>query len=281
MLRPAPTSPARLAPPVTPHLLADLAVAACTARARLPRIPEAGTPHDSGDPAAELRSIPALRPVFTAVAETADGRRLDRHLRAELGRLGEQLPAEAAGHRGELWAVGLLVAGAAATGCRSGYTACAAAATLARMPYEGTPKPVETAGGRARLHFHVPGATGQAGSGFPHVRRVALPALRESRAHGRPEIAARMDALLTLMATLDDTSLLHEGGPAGLLSVQMDARDVVRAGGYGCPAGREALDRLHLRMRDPLLTPRGSHAVLSATLFLDFTFGTDGLTPGP
>ncbi|MGI5472069.1 triphosphoribosyl-dephospho-CoA synthase [Streptomyces sp. CA-132043] len=126
---------------------------------------------------------------------------------------------------------------------------------MARLPYDGAPGPADTPGGRARLHFHVPGATGQAHSGFPHIRRVALPALRESRAHGRPETAARMDALLTLMATLDDTSLLHEGGPAALLSVQMDARDVVRAGGYDSPGGRAALDRLHARMRDSGLTP--------------------------
>ncbi|WP_051871610.1 triphosphoribosyl-dephospho-CoA synthase [Streptomyces sclerotialus] len=279
MLRPAPTSPAHLTPPVTPHLLADLAVAACTARLRLPHIPDVAAPDDP-DGAAEARSLQALRPTFAAIAETADGRPLDRGLRAELGRLGEQARDGAAGHQGELWAVGLLVAGAAATGCRSAYTACAAAATLARLPYDGAPGPADTPGGRARLHFHVPGATGQAESGFPNVRRVALPALRESRAHGRPEVAARMDALLTLMATLDDTSLLHEGGPAALLSVQMDARDVVRAGGYDSPGGRAALDRLHARMRDSGLTPRGSHAVLSAALFLDFTFGTEGMTPG-
>ncbi|WP_052866760.1 triphosphoribosyl-dephospho-CoA synthase [Streptomyces niger] len=279
MLRPAPTSPAHLIPPVTPHLLADLAVAACTARARLPRVPDPAAPDDAEN-GAELRSIEALRPTFAALAEAADGRALDPGLRAELGGLGEQAAAEAAGHRGELWAVGLLVAGAAATGCRSAYTACAAAATLARLPYDGAPGPADTPGGRARLHFRVPGATGQAEAGFPNVRRVALPALRESRAHGRPETAARMDALLTLMATLDDTSLLHEGGPAALLSVQMDARDVVRAGGYDTPGGRAALDRLHARMRDSGLTPRGSHAVLSAALFLDFTFGTEGRTPG-
>ncbi|MFI9029816.1 triphosphoribosyl-dephospho-CoA synthase [Streptomyces sp. NPDC053560] len=279
MLRPAPTSPAHLAPPVTPALLADLAVAACTARARLPRIPDMTAPHDA-DSTAELRSIEALRPTFAALAEAADGRAPDRGLRAELGRLGGHAADGTAAHRGELWSVGLLVAGAAATGCRSAYTACAAAATLARLPYDGTPGPADTPGGRARLHFHVPGATGQAHSGFPHVRRVALPALRESRAHGRPETAARMDALLTLMATLDDTSLLHEGGPAALLSVQMDARDVVRAGGYDSPGGRAALDRLHARMRDSGLTPRGSHAVLSAALFLDFTFGPESPAPG-
>ncbi|POX40079.1 triphosphoribosyl-dephospho-CoA synthase MdcB [Streptomyces sp. Ru73] len=280
MLRPAPTSPAHLTPPVTPHLLADLAVAACTARARLPLIPDVPAPQDP-DGTAALRAVEAVRPTFAAVAEAADGRPLDRALRTELGRLGEAAALDgAAVHRGELWSVGLLVAGAAATGCRSAYTACAAAATLARLPYDGAPGPADTPGGRARLHFHVPGATGQAASGFPHVRRVALPALRESRAHGRPEIAARMDALLTLMATLDDTSLLHEGGPAALLSVQMDAREVVRAGGYDSPGGRAALDRLDARMRDPLLVPRGSRAVLSAALFLDFTFGTEGAAPG-
>lgn len=194
MLRPAPVSPASLTPPVPPHLLADLGLAACTARAR-------------------LRT--------------------------------------------------------------SAYAACAAAATLARLPDDEAPTPGPTPGTRARLHYRVPGATGQARAGLPHVRRVALPALRESRRHGRPETTARMDALLTLLATLDDTALLHAGGPAALLSVQREARDAVTAGGFGSPGGRAAVDRLDSRMRATGLTPRGSTAVLSAALFLDFTFGGD------
>ncbi|MFK8844523.1 triphosphoribosyl-dephospho-CoA synthase [Streptomyces sp. Ac-502] len=233
--------------------------------------PEAG-------PARVARRRAVARP-FASMAEAAMGRPLDRRLREQLGRLGragEQRALEAGagapGKRGALWSVGLLVAGAAATNCRSDVETCEAAATLARLPDGGAPAASRSPGGRARQYYGVPGAVGQARSGFPNVLGVALPALRQSRAAGASEVTARMDALLALLSTLDDTTLLQRGGSQGLLSVQMDARDVLSSGGFGTARGRKAFVRLDARMTRNGLTAGGSAALLSAALFLDFLF---------
>ena len=47
------------------------------------------------------------------------------------------------------------------------------------------------------------------------MRLHALPALRAARRSGSDEGSARLAALLALMAHLDDTCVLHRGGPEG------------------------------------------------------------------
>ncbi|MZE81643.1 2-(5'-triphosphoribosyl)-3'-dephospho CoA synthase, partial [Streptomyces sp. SID5475] len=76
--------------------------------------------------------------------------------------------------------------------------------------------------------------------GLPHVRR-ALDALRIARDTGADESCARLDALLTVMTTLQDTRVLYEAGPHGLRRVQSGARAVLDAGGTATPTGRAAL----------------------------------------
>ena len=113
------------------------------------------------------------------------------------------------------------------------------------------------------------GAAGEAQAGFPHVHRYALPALRAARRCGADEGSARLTALLTLMATLDDTCVLHRGGADGLRSLQSGAKAVLDTGGLGTPRGRRhftALDDLCSTRR---LSPGGSGDLLSVTLFLD------------
>ena len=136
-----------------------------------------------------------------------------------------------------------------------------------------TPDPHVTAershGAQVRRRYGVSGATGEAQAGFPHVRLHAVPALRDARRSGADEGSARLAALLALMATLDDTCVLHRGGPGGLRALQSGAQAVLDAGGIGTPEGRRhftALDDLCLTRR---LSPGGSGDLLSAALFLD------------
>jgi triphosphoribosyl-dephospho-CoA synthase len=142
------------------------------------------------------------------------------------------------------------------------------AARLAKIPDPYVTAPTSH-GARARLRYGVSGAAGEAQAGFPHVRLHALPALHAARRAGADEGSARLAALLALMATLDDTCVLHRGGADGLRAVQDCAQAVLAAGGMGTPEGRRlftALDDMCLERR---LSPGGSGDLLSATLFLD------------
>lgn len=257
--------------------IAELAVTAIRSEAELTPKPglvdrRGSGAHTDMDLAMLRASAEALRDAFVECSSAARQSTIGPDLRAVIGRIGragEVQMLEATGgvntHRGALWALGLLSAGVAAGGAAG---AVDVAARLAAIPDHAV-IPTASHGALVRQRHGVRGAAGEAQSGFPHVRLHALPALRAARRSGADEPTARLDALLALMARLDDTCVLHRGGPAGLRAVQSGARAVLAAGGVGTAQGRRlftTLDDLCLTRR---LSPGGSGDLLSATLFLD------------
>ncbi len=267
---------------LTAEAIADLAVTALRAEADLtpkPGLVDRRGPgaHADMDLAMLHDSAESLRGAFTecALAATRSDSALDLRVRlGVIGRAGEQAMLDATGgvntHRGALWALGLLSAGAATAA--SAADAIDVAARLALTPdpaLEGDAKVTLSHGARARRRYGTSGAAGEAQAGFPHVRLHALPALRAARQSGAGEASARLDALLSLMAHLDDTCVLHRGGTAGLGAVQKGARAVLASGGCCTPQGRHHFAALDDMCLDRGLSPGGSGDLLSATLFLD------------
>jgi triphosphoribosyl-dephospho-CoA synthase len=222
------------------------------------------------------RSAQALQSGFVALARAAVGEPPTLRLREQIGRIGrgmEQRMLEATGgcnaHRGAIWALGLLIAGAAQRRSdRNAAGIAAHAAALARLPDRFAPHPLSH-GERARLRFGAAGARGEAQAAFPHATGVGLPTLREARERGVPEDCARLNALMAIMASLDDTCLLHRGGQAALQAAKAGARAVLAAGGTAAPAGQQRLHRLHTELMARWASPGGSADLLSVTLFLD------------
>ncbi|WP_075643611.1 triphosphoribosyl-dephospho-CoA synthase [Paraburkholderia ginsengiterrae] len=226
-----------------------------------------------------LRSANALEPTFAALARAARHRgepsAVLRTELAQIGRAGEQDMLLATGgsnaHRGAIWIIGLLVAGAALPG---GVTRLASpqiaarAAQIACFP-DRFAAPSNSHGERARQRYQVGGARREAQDGFPHVIHTGLPALLAARERGVHENAARLDALLSIIATLDDTCLLHRAGLAGLHAGQRGAQRVLAAGGSSTPAGRAALAALEHALLSLNASPGGAADLLAATLFLD------------
>jgi triphosphoribosyl-dephospho-CoA synthase len=223
------------------------------------------------------RSAQSLQDGFAAIARAAGDEEQSLRLRGKLGRIGRDmerrmLVATGGGnaHKGAIWALGLLVAAAAR--CRPETNAAriaTAAAALARLPDRfAHPRPPSN-GERARLRFGAAGARGEAQAAFPHAIHVGLPALRAARGRGVPEDCARLDALMAIMSSLDDTCLLHRGGLAALETAQAGAQAVLVAGGTVTPAGIERLHRLHAELMALWASPGGSADLLGVTLFLD------------
>lgn len=268
------------------------------------------------------RSARALEPTFAALARASRQRTPSATLRAELaaiGRDGEQAMMRATGgsnaHRGAIWIVGLMIAGAAIGGAARGatgtssasgtasVTACAAsaissawvssvssvasaastaryralaeAATVCELGAQiacfpdRLAAPADSNGERVRQRYQVGGARVEAQQGFPHALDIGLPALVQARARGVGEDAARVDALLAIMASLDDTCLLHRAGLAGLQAGQQGARRVLAAGGCSTHAGRAELAALDRALVALNASPGGAADLLAATLFLD------------
>jgi triphosphoribosyl-dephospho-CoA synthase len=223
------------------------------------------------------RSAYALQPAFRAMAEA--GASLDdmNELRRRIGAVGRDAEAAmmaATGgvntHRGAIWALGLLVTAAAA--CGEGADAeliAGSAGLLACIDDPDAPAQTGHKGERACREHGVGGARGQARAGFPSVTRAALPMLRLSRARGDAEAHARVNALLAVMAGLDDTCLLARGGRKALHATQSGARRVLALGGVKTPNGRKALATLESRMRLLHVSPGGAADLLASALLLD------------
>ncbi|MFD5144591.1 triphosphoribosyl-dephospho-CoA synthase [Streptomyces sp. NPDC058401] len=298
-----PLSPAPLRAPA--HVLTDrlsdrlagLASDALAAEAELTPKPGlvdgrgSGAHHDM-DLGLLLKSAATLRGSFAEMASA--GARIGRptaELRSELARIGRRAEARmltATGgvntHRGAIWALGLLTGAAALASAPEGDAPslayapsftdalCATAGTIAAHPDPSAPVTGPSNGQLAGVRYGGGGARAEAVAGFPHVRR-ALDALRRSRAAGADETSARLDALLTVIGSLDDTCLLHRGGPTGLAAAQEGARAVLAAGGCASRPGRAALLRLDARMTGLGLSPGGSADLLAAALYADALSG--------
>src|SRR6202047_2230793 len=184
------------------------------------------------------RSAHCLRPGFEFMALTSFRQIPSQTLREDLGAIGrwaEQSMLLTTGgantHRGGIWTVGLLVS-AAAMGANSPDAVAYSARQLACLPDWSAPRQ-QSNGSRVIQRYHVSGARGKAQAGFPHVITIGLPILHRSRREGSSETQARLDALLAIMASLDDTCLLYRGGSAALNTAQTGAAAVFGAGATG------------------------------------------------
>ncbi|MDR7048827.1 triphosphoribosyl-dephospho-CoA synthase [Duganella sp. 3397] len=260
--------------------LADLAITALVDEAML--TPKPGLVDMRGSGAHSdlswllmCRSAHALRPAFEAMAHAGatmtDLPALRQRIGA-IGRAGEAQMMDATGgvntHRGAIWALGLLVT-AAAQGSADARTIAARAGALARLNDPGAPASTGNKGETARRIYCVGGARGQAEAAFPHVTDVALPMLHTARGRGEAENVAQLNALLAVMADLDDTCLLARGGPAALAAAQTGAQAVLAAGGVGTGVGRAALRELDADLLARGVSPGGAADLLAATLLLD------------
>jgi triphosphoribosyl-dephospho-CoA synthase len=269
--------------------LADMAVGALVDEAML--TPKPGLVDMRGSGAHKdlnwllmCHSAHALRPGFHAMALAGESIGDQRALRETIGAVGrdtERAMMMATGgvntHRGAIWALGLLVTAAAqgreaAEPAPAGGLACMVAAragALARMADSGAPERTGNKGELARLEHGVGGARGQAEAGFPQVTQTALPMLRLSRARGDAEDCARINALLAVIAELDDTCLLARGGVRALSAARHGARRVLDEGGAASGPGRAALRALEADMRTRHVSPGGAADLLGAALLLD------------
>jgi triphosphoribosyl-dephospho-CoA synthase len=222
------------------------------------------------------RSARSLQDGFADMARAAAVEKSPLRLREQIGRIGRDMERRmlvatdgSNAHRGVIWALGLLVAALAQRRSeRNAARIAAAAAALARLPDQFAPRP-QSNGEQVRLRYGATGARGEAQAAFPHAIGVGLPTLRAARVRGVPEDCARLDALVAIMASLDDTCLLHRGGPAALDTAKTGARAVLAAGGTAAPAGMQRLHRLHAELMALWASPGGSADLLGVTLFLD------------
>jgi triphosphoribosyl-dephospho-CoA synthase len=260
--------------------LASLAREALIAEAELTPKPglvdrrESGAHHDLSL-ALMMRSATAIEPYFAVMASCSQGQIVDCNLRSQLAAIGRK--AERAmykatqgsnAHKGAIWILGLLVSAAIRVPGENAREIVAAAGAVARLPDRAQPK-LLTHGDIVRNRYGAGGARMEASTNFPHVMKCGLPMLRDRRARQYPEEICRLDALLSLMAELDDTCVLYRGGVEALSVVKEGAQAALDAGGYSTANGRQRLRALDRELLARHVSPGGSADLLAATIFLD------------
>ena len=122
-----------------------------------------------------------------------------------------------------------------------------------------------TAGESAFRALQIRGARGEAADGFPHVRNVALPALRHGLEQGLSEEYAAAVTLLHLIATVDDTNMVKRGAAEGALNGKAMAQRLIENDRIPSIEEIEEMDRRFMEAR---LSPGGCADLLAVTLFL-------------
>ena len=209
----------------------------------------------------------ALEPIFSEIARTVKDERPSVALReylGDIGRRGERTMLVASGgtntHRGAIWALGLLVAGAAAKGGNSAKMIASRAGAFASMP-DRFAMPASSNGRVASLRYDVGGARGEAEAGFPHVLNVAYPAIHDG--YSLP------DVFLRLVATVNDTCVLHRGGRSAHEIAQRGARKALQNGGSSTREGAKSIRELELALISRNASPGGCADLLAAAILLD------------
>ncbi len=234
---------------------------------------DAGSHHDMD--AGMLRaSIAAIKPFYAALADAGAHGATMGQLRL-IGLDAEQAMLDATHgvntHRGAVFALGLLCA---ASGVACAGSASTVLGTIVRERW-GTAILQDTLGrdsngASALSRFGAGGARAEAASGFPHVFGVGLPALRLGRrlAPGDTQ-AGRVQAFFALLASLEDTNLLHRGGSAGLRYARCEAHRFLDEGGVGHSNWLEKAVSLHQAFIRRRLSPGGCADMLACTLFAE------------
>ena len=123
-----------------------------------------------------------------------------------------------------------------------------------------------TAGESLYRRYGARGIRGQVADGLPAVRELALPELRALLAKGYDRNHAAAVTLLHLIAAVEDTNLLHRGGPDGAMWARQAAAALIRVGRVPELSEIAALDGQFIARN---LSPGGCADLLAVTLFFD------------
>ena len=248
-----------------PYVLAEAAVTAL--RQELDTTPKPGLvdlegcgSHSDMDYALMLRSIAALRPWFVKIA-AHDGDLVAIGIEAEAAMLAATGGVNT--HKGALFCLGLVLSAA-----RAKIPSC----NVASRPLPKGPLPLmsprvaqllegtsalaasipET--GRSKERGSVKGALAMAREGYKDLFEKWLPELRTN---------GPLQTLMLIMATLDDTNILHRGGSEALEYVKARAKEIYEKGSIGIENEIREFGR-ELKARN--LSPGGAADMLALTM---------------
>jgi triphosphoribosyl-dephospho-CoA synthase len=232
--------------------------------------------HDDMDAGTFRRSAAAIKPYLQCLADAGAlgcgmGRLRIIGLEAERAMLAATAGVNT--HRGAIFGLGLLCAAAGAKAGGLVDDELPLGDVVARLWGDSIldgPVLLHSHGSVARRRFRAGGARIEAATGFPSVYGIGLPALRTARAVAPENTeAARVEACFALIASVEDTNLLHRGGLDGLRFAHDAARRFIASGGVCASGWRARAQSIHDSFVARRLSPGGSADLLAMTLFVE------------
>ena len=221
-------------------------------------------------------SAKSLYSSFHYMALAAQEKKPSQSLREQLaaiGRLGEQEMLMATGnvntHKGAIWCIGLLTA-AVVGHAQSGKEFTVGdildtAGMIASFDDRYAP-PNNTNGDRVRHRYAVVSAREEAMMGFPSLKNTAIPAwVKYAREH---EDIRQLNVLLSLMAVVDDTCILHRSDIHVAKMIKKRCCMIMDSGGLGRVNNWPYFRELEKYITKHWVSPGGSADLLAATIFI-------------
>lgn len=130
------------------------------------------------------------------------------------------------------------------------------------------PKQPRTHGEILFVRYGSRGIRGEAQKGFPSIRSISLPLLRQFKQAGMDDNTAHLNTLLALMAHVEDTNVLIRTNPALLTYEKAAASRILKLGGASTPEGMEALKKCNEDFIRLNISPGGCADLLAVTILL-------------
>ncbi|MGN0373595.1 MAG: triphosphoribosyl-dephospho-CoA synthase CitG [Enterocloster sp.] len=234
------------------------------------------------------RSARALRPFFTAMADQGFERGCSpEELFGEIRKTGmeaEKAMYRATGgvntHKGLIFTLGIFCAAAGRCMREAGKADPAGiidmqqkmthrilSGELARMKSEGS----LSHGEKNFQKYGTSGIRGEAILGYPSVMNLALPVMMEGLKEGRQWNQIKLQTLLALMSSMEDSNIIARHDPSVLEQVHREAKAFLEMGGaYRREAFEEliAMDQDYIRRN---ISPGGCADLLAAAVFMILT----------
>lgn len=140
--------------------------------------------------------------------------------------------------------------------------------TLAKDFIDLDKKTQLTNGEKLYLKYGLTGIRGEALSGYPLVREVALPYLRTEIASALSLENKLLTTLMLLISTSEDSNLVNRGGIDGLNWAKSAAKDYLQHYSPETSEGKKQLQLLNQKFIQRHLSPGGSADLLALTIFI-------------
>lgn len=181
--------------------------------------------------------------------------------------------------KGLLFSLGIIAAAAGYLTARrevlSAEAICEAVAHstagIVRRELGNIEKPVQTltAGEKLYRKYGITGIRGEMEAGLPGIRNFALPALKAARKAGLTINEAMVQTLLTLMACVDDTTVMNRHSPEKMrVWVKQKAEAALKSGGMYTQAGKQGIAELDEEFIKGNISPGGAADMVAAAWFI-------------